>query len=397
MQKRDHEAAKFIERESLALPIDYEAPRTETEARLSAIFAEAFDLNRVGANDDFFDLGGDSLLAETLSMAIAERMGRDFPMSLLLDHGSPRKIASLLNSKEGCSSAARDQSPATKPPFFLVHGRFGFVFPTPAFYEALSSGQKVRIFELPGLRGGRAHESVEEIAGAYVEQLTREYPTGPIFLSAFCMGALIAVEMACQLSEKGRPVSRLVLFSPNIPESTVVNRKRAANREPSKTSWRPVAQSEWFVKTSTPLQKSVGFTFWVILCIFALGRLTDGCDNRDFADQRLRYLRELGFRYRLWRERGDRKNLSIAAQAKLLASFLHYRPRPMTSSVTIVDASENSAAIEDENSTWASILPLRQLITVDQLDPEIMQSSAEHAVRIMESIFQSEVDQRRQP
>ena len=60
------------------------------------IFAQALGVERVGANDDFFDLGGDSLGAEIISMNISERTGHAFELSALVEHGSPRKIAALL-------------------------------------------------------------------------------------------------------------------------------------------------------------------------------------------------------------------------------------------------------------------------------------------------------------
>ena len=82
-----------IARDGLRLPTPYEAPIGESETAIAEIFAEIFSVGRVGANDDFFDLGGDSLLAESLCLLIAERSGRDFQLSALMEHGTPRKIA----------------------------------------------------------------------------------------------------------------------------------------------------------------------------------------------------------------------------------------------------------------------------------------------------------------
>ncbi len=81
-----------IQRESLSLP-PYEAPEGESETAIAEIFAEVFGLDRVGANDEFFLLGGDSLLAEALRMRLAENRGREYSLAFLLEHDSPRKIA----------------------------------------------------------------------------------------------------------------------------------------------------------------------------------------------------------------------------------------------------------------------------------------------------------------
>jgi acyl carrier protein len=83
----------------LRLPVPYEAPNGDLETLIARIFTEIFGIDRVGANDEFFDVGGDSLLAEVLSMRIAESIGLEFPVSSLLENGSPRLIAALLSRR----------------------------------------------------------------------------------------------------------------------------------------------------------------------------------------------------------------------------------------------------------------------------------------------------------
>ena len=75
------------------------APVGELESQIAMIFAEVFSLDHVGVNDDFYDLGGDSLLAEDLSLAISERTGHRLEIHSLFKHGSPRRVAALLKTK----------------------------------------------------------------------------------------------------------------------------------------------------------------------------------------------------------------------------------------------------------------------------------------------------------
>ena len=56
----------------------YVAPNGELETLIAKLFAEVLTLDHVGADDDFSELGGDSLLGEVLSMRISERTGFDF-------------------------------------------------------------------------------------------------------------------------------------------------------------------------------------------------------------------------------------------------------------------------------------------------------------------------------
>ena len=209
----------LMARADLGLPTPYVAPDGKLETVITKIFADVFGIDQVGANDDFFDIGGDSLVAETISMEILQRTGCEFPMSSLLDYGSPRRIAAALRRSEPGKDAAKAPIVAeakTRPPIFVVHGRRGYTMPTPQFLQALAEGQKLRMFELPGIRGGQSYDRIEDIADAYIGQLTAEYPEGPILLASFCAGGLIALEMAARLAEKGRPVKHLVLIDPPI-------------------------------------------------------------------------------------------------------------------------------------------------------------------------------------
>ena len=92
--------ASLIKRASLALSTPYVAPSNETEALVTTTFAEVFNLDQVGLNDKFVELGGDSFLAEVLSLALSERASIQFLPSSLDELGSPREIAHLIESRE---------------------------------------------------------------------------------------------------------------------------------------------------------------------------------------------------------------------------------------------------------------------------------------------------------
>ena len=91
--------ATLIARTSLALSKPYVAPNNEVEALAATTFAEVFNLDKAGIDDEFFELGGDSLLAEVLSLALSERTGLEFDPSLFVELGSPREVARLLEPK----------------------------------------------------------------------------------------------------------------------------------------------------------------------------------------------------------------------------------------------------------------------------------------------------------
>ena len=168
--------------------------RTALESEIVSAFKEAFEIDEISAEDDFFALGGDSLTAESLALNILNRTGRDFKVARLLFESTPRAIATLLEESAPKPAAYK------RPPLFLVHGQDGIILPTKEFLGGLAPDQPLEIFELPGIRNqGEVLTSIEQIAARYLARLQAAYPEGPILLGGACTGCLIAIEMAAQL------------------------------------------------------------------------------------------------------------------------------------------------------------------------------------------------------
>src|SRR4026209_2603227 len=99
----------LVRRANLALSIPYVAPNGELETLIAKLFAEVLNLDHIGADDDFSQLGGDSLLGEVLCMLISERTGSEFEIPLLIEHRSPRRISALLRSRGVVAPSYRSQ------------------------------------------------------------------------------------------------------------------------------------------------------------------------------------------------------------------------------------------------------------------------------------------------
>jgi thioesterase domain-containing protein len=110
--------------------------------------------------------------------------------------------------------------------------------PKPEFRKVFGESQEFHLFELPGIRGGQSYDRLEDIAAVYVAQLVERYPRGPILIVSFCVGALIALEMAAQLAARGRPITQLVLLDPSLPKNRGVDLKRERKRD-ARTARRP--------------------------------------------------------------------------------------------------------------------------------------------------------------
>ena len=77
----------------------YVAPRTELESRISGLWCEVLRVDRVGIHDNFFDLGGSSLLLVKLKVRIAEETGVDVPVVELFRHPSVHEVAAYLDGR----------------------------------------------------------------------------------------------------------------------------------------------------------------------------------------------------------------------------------------------------------------------------------------------------------
>jgi acyl-CoA synthetase (AMP-forming)/AMP-acid ligase II/acyl carrier protein len=99
-----NEAGKVVKRELPALldapgATQFVAPRTELERQLAAVWADVLETGTVGATDNFFEIGGDSLAATRIAAAARERFGADIDTVAVLEAPSVAELAQYLTEK----------------------------------------------------------------------------------------------------------------------------------------------------------------------------------------------------------------------------------------------------------------------------------------------------------
>lgn len=244
------DAARFSRPE---LDSDYAPPRDATEKALAELWAKLLGVEGVGIRDSFFDLGGHSLIAVRLFNEIGDRFKVDLPMSVLMQSPTIEALATLVRGGpfvEGSEGAAGapDAAPATemagtpalrfrhvvpmhagpvggRTPLFVVAGMFGNVLNLSHLAHLLGEDRPFYALQARGLYGDVApHESFEEAAADYIEEIVQVQPQGPYLLGGFSGGGLIAYEMARQLLARGEQVQAvLMLDTParEIPRFTI--------------------------------------------------------------------------------------------------------------------------------------------------------------------------------
>ena len=91
------------------------APRNPVEAKILAVFQSHFEAAEIGVSDNFFEMGGDSLLALRLIVALSEEFGQQIPVDAFLTHPSIEQLAAYLGSEPVAEKAAEASSPAPVP------------------------------------------------------------------------------------------------------------------------------------------------------------------------------------------------------------------------------------------------------------------------------------------
>ncbi|MCW5318204.1 amino acid adenylation domain-containing protein [Nostoc sp. KVJ3] len=197
------------------------APRTPTESTLAKIWAEVLNIEGVGIYDNFFDLGGNSLLTVQLMKQIYKHFERELPLSSLFLNPTIESLATALSSKADSlpwSPLVPIQPAGSSPAFFCVHPIFGVVFPYYELAQNLGKNQPFYGLQPIGLDGKSSPLTrIEDMATHYIEALRTVQPKGPYFLGGWSFGGWVAFEMAQQLQNSGEEVALLAVLDTLAP------------------------------------------------------------------------------------------------------------------------------------------------------------------------------------
>lgn len=199
---------------------DYLAPRNDTERQLCQLWQELLHVEKVGVKDDFFALGGTSLLAVRLFAQIEKVTGKSLPLVALFQAPTIEQLTALLRRKKHSapSSLVAIQPKGSRPPLVLIHGAGGGLLWGYANLAAnLNQDQPVYGIEP---RPGAETASVEELARHYFQDLRAFQPHGPYYLGGYCFGGYVAYEMARLLREAGEQIGLLALIDSAAPNGS---------------------------------------------------------------------------------------------------------------------------------------------------------------------------------
>ncbi len=215
--KIHHEALPNPVGERPRLATEFVEPQDGDEALAASGFTRALGLDRVGANDDFFELGGDSLSAVELLAGLSDAFGAELSVADLLESTTPAALA--LRARQGGSADPGGVVPLggeAGSPVFVVPGGGG------DGEDLFSARRLARLargeFAFYAFRSGPPpHPPIEELAARCVRQLRELAPHGPYRLVGDCVGGVLAFAIARRLQELGEPIALLALVDTPFP------------------------------------------------------------------------------------------------------------------------------------------------------------------------------------
>ncbi|MFZ5750407.1 MAG: amino acid adenylation domain-containing protein [Pseudomonadota bacterium] len=242
-------------------------PETPVERDLRQVWTRLLGQADFGLDDDFFQVGGHSLLAVRLFAHIRETYGANLPISTLYAHPTIRDLARLVGGNaidhaatpEAEAPGAPERAPwdttvtiATGPgtgeaPLFIVGGVGGNVNNLAELGRGLGLYRPVVGLQTRGILGHRMHDTIEAAAADHITHIRRRQPKGPYRIAGYSGGAFTAFEIARQLEAAGETVGYLGvldMYAPGVilpPKPSlvrrVVERLRGGDAAPTTELW----------------------------------------------------------------------------------------------------------------------------------------------------------------
>ena len=208
-----------------------------TQDMVNDLWLEHLNLQELNPDDDFFDLGGDSLIALGMIEDINNMFSTDISANILYDNPTLGKLTELVmsrqqqeTSKPVAAKPSKAQSKPVKftplvqlqqgtnenlPPIFLVHAAGGGLILFSRLVAALGKEYTVYGFESPP---DLPQNSIEELADTYLNALLQKFPFKESFIiGGHSFGPVVALEISRKLIEFGKTVESMILIDPPGP------------------------------------------------------------------------------------------------------------------------------------------------------------------------------------
>lgn len=236
--KTDRKALSLVAINPIVSSTATVAPRNPTEEIILAIWQQALKIDRIGVHDNFFDLGGHSILAVGVMGRIESALKRPCTMRLMFDHPTVAELAAALSESAPQGTTEVPvlvlQPQGDGPGLFLLAGAERYLplarrlDPGMPVYGVYSQTE-INLLRWPA-DAPPPPVSVEKLAQEYLALIRGVQPHGPYFLGGFSIGGAVAYEVAQRLREAGETIGLVVLLDTMLPGRGLKHLWAAARR-----------------------------------------------------------------------------------------------------------------------------------------------------------------------
>jgi len=242
--------------------VQFLPPTSTLEEYLVQEWKKLFKIEQLNVNDNFFQLGGDSLKGAICTYKLQDAANETIPLNAIfeaptiseyaryLEQNHPAGVARILGEPIHISKPVTKETRSTtivpiqphgdQPPLFCIHPAGGIVFPYYVLAAYIDKDRPLYGIQDPSLYNSQTVPgSIELMAADYIEAIKTVQPEGPYHLLGWSAGSVIAYEMAQQLSKQGRFVENLILLDTAAPVLTKTGHSRS-----SRNGWRELPV--WF-------------------------------------------------------------------------------------------------------------------------------------------------------
>lgn len=228
-------------------------PTNPIEEQLVKLWEELLEFRPIGITDNYFDLGGNSLIAMGMFAEIDKQFNKRLPASVIFQADTIEKLAKQITGEAGgkAVSLVPIQPHGSKTPLFCIHPGGGDVFVYNGFASYLGQDQPIY-----GLRFTEELNdprlNMDYLSTKYLKEIREIQPIGPYNLLGYCFGGPIAFEMAQKLIKEGQQVALLGILSFSNPKYQAVEVK-------TEISYKNVIRRNLYQLFKMPLKKRVSF------------------------------------------------------------------------------------------------------------------------------------------
>ena len=217
-QKVDRRALPMPTAENLVGLKTIVPARNESEQQLVEIWQAILGIEPIGVQNDFFELGGDSLLAVQMFADVEKQFGRSLPLSTLLSAPTIEQLAAILQAdqthvQDSLVLLKRGKAGSAKPPVFLIHDGDGETL----LYRSLAYAidPEITVYGIQPYSANGCpicHTRISDVAEYYIRKIRQVQPQGPYLLGGMCVGGILAFEIALRLQSQRESVAMVAII-----------------------------------------------------------------------------------------------------------------------------------------------------------------------------------------